>query len=280
MSGKSYGKRFIYIWSAFFINWGVKIAVNIAASFFFTAVHMMRNYDEVMSLYGDRQATLQEAALISEYTSRYTTQLEGIAALIVIPIIFSMYRKDRMKENEKKRAPLIKYGLVVLLAGTLSIALNNLILIGNLSQMSTQYQDTAQSLYSAPLIMQIICLGILVPISEELVFRGMIFRRMREDSGFISAVIYSAVIFGMFHINSIQMIYASIMGLMLAYVCEKCHGVAAPILGHITANLVAVAATALGVFEIVTTNIWVGGVLTVGCAVIAAYVFLLIKEKP
>ena len=69
--------------------------------------------------------------------------------------------------------------------------------------------------------MQLLCLGVLVPISEELVFRGMMFKRLREQSGFMHAAIFSSVVFALLHGNMVQMLYAFATGMMLSYVYEN-----------------------------------------------------------
>ena len=70
-----------------------------------------------------------------------------------------------------KKAPLWKYTAALLMALAMSLGLNNLITIGNLSDMSESYQTTMEAFYSSPLPLQIIVLGILVPVNEELVPR-------------------------------------------------------------------------------------------------------------
>ena len=195
---------------------------------------------------------------------------------------------DRNREKyygvaTNKKAPLWKYVLVVVFAGGASLALNNLILIGNLSALSATYETTATSMYSAPFAVQIVCLAILSPIAEELVFRGLMFRRMREDTGAKLAIIYTSVVFGIFHGNFVQMLYGFLMGLMFAWLCEKYGSVLAPIVAHVTANLLALFATKYQIFDRMMADIRVIGMVTVGAATIAAIIYLQIKqidEKP
>ena len=142
-----------------------------------------------------------------------------------------------------RKAPLWKYAAVVLMSLTLCLGLNNLINIGNLAASDEAYTQTIQALYSAAFPVQIVCLGILVPISEELVFRGLLFQRLRERGTFLQAALYSALVFGLMHMNMVQNLYGYILGMMLAYVYEKYGSVKAPILAHMTMNLLSVTAT-------------------------------------
>ena len=279
----SYGKRFWHIWGPFIIEWGIQLAVSMAATVAVTYQYMRAHPKEVVSAYESQAAMMQFGTKLLNMMQKYTTAINGATALVIIPVMLFMYYRDRNRENyygvvPNKKAPLWKYVLVVLFAGGLSLALNNLILIGNLSALSSTYEATATSMYSAPFAVQIVCLAILSPIAEELVFRGLMFRRMREDTSGKMAIIYTAVVFGIFHGNFVQMVYGFLMGLMFAWLCEKYGSVLASIVAHVTANLIALFATKYQLFDRMMADIRVIGMVTVGAATIAAIVYLQIKQ--
>lgn len=282
------GKRFWHIWGPFLINWGIGIGISMAAAMVFIGMYSAAHTKEVMAAYGDQKAMMRIVSNVLEITQRYTTEVQGIAALITIPVMALLYHRDRVREKLcgikiNRKAPAIQYILIVVLAGTLNLVLNNLIMIGNLSGYSASYQELTEAFYKPPLGIQLLCLGILAPIAEELVFRGLMYRRMREDTGFVTAMIYTAIVFGVFHGNMVQMIYGTIMGLMLAYVCEKYGSAAAPAAAHVTANVVSILATYFQIYDRILGSILVVGTITVACAAIAASVFLMIQridEKP
>ena len=284
----SYGQRFWRIWGPFIIEWGIQLAVSMAAAAVVMYQYMNAHPKEVVSAYESQAAMMQFGTKLLNMMQKYTTVIGGATALVVIPVMLFMYYRDRNREKyygvaTNKKAPLWKYVLVVVFAGGASLALNNLILIGNLSALSSTYEATATSMYSAPFAVQIVCLAILSPIAEELVFRGLMFRRLREDTGAKMAMIYTAVVFGIFHGNFVQMLYGFLMGLMFAWLCEKYGSVLAPIAAHITANLIALFATKYQLFTRMMADIRVIGMVTVGAATIAAIVYLQIKqidEKP
>ena len=62
---------------------------------------------------------------------------------------------------------------------------------------------------------------ILGPVCEELVFRGVTIRLVRRALPFWAANLMQAVLFGIFHMNWIQGIYAFVLGLVLGWICEK-----------------------------------------------------------
>lgn len=284
----SYGKRFWHIWGPFIINWGVGIAVSIFAAALFMGKYMSSHMEEVMAAYQDHDAMMKIAYKVTANMQNYTTQIGGVTALIVIPVMLLLLRRDEKRRRQygvlpNKKAGAVWYLPAVALTGMLSMAVNNLILIGNLSDYSDSWQSTAEAFYSAPFSMQILCLGILTPISEELVFRGLMYRRLREDTGMAGAIVYSAVVFSIFHSNLVQMLYALILGVLLAWLCEKYGSVLAPIAGHAAANLLSVLATNFGLYDRMMSDIRIIGLVTVACATGAAVLFLRIRqieEKP
>lgn len=71
----------------------------------------------------------------------------------------------------------------------------------------------------------IFIVGIWSPMAEELVFRGMVYRTLRKGFGFAFSAILSAVIFGVYHMDVVQGLYAAAFGVVLAIVYEKTHSI-------------------------------------------------------
>ncbi|MCF2683353.1 CPBP family intramembrane glutamic endopeptidase [Faecalicatena contorta] len=291
ISQESYGKRFWELWGPILIKWAIGIGVGMAAMIALMMVYigthytttealnsLMDNQDKMMELYGK---------IVVKYMD-YSTIVEGVAALVTIPVMAVMFHKDRVKERiqgviPNRKAPIWKYAAIVIMALAMSLGLNNLIIIGNLSAVDETYATTMNALYSAPLILQIVCLAVLVPICEEYVFRGLFFQRMRARTSYRYAAIYSSLVFGMLHMNLIQMIYGFILGLMLTYVYEKYGSLKAPIIAHMSMNLLSVLATQFQMYDWLVKNSVRMGVITVLCATVSAtmYVWMQrIEEKP
>ena len=95
------------------------------------------------------------------------------------------------------------------------------------------------ALFSGALWQQFFLMGIAAPLSEELLFRGIIFERLRMALPFFWAALGSAAFFGLVHGNWAQGIYAALMGLILAWLYEKKNRLWEPVLFHSAANLTA-----------------------------------------
>ena len=107
------------------------------------------------------------------------------------------------------------------------------------------YRRVSQALYQPSLLVQLVCMGGVIPIGEELVFRGLGYGRMRQELSFPAALAVSAVWFGLNHGNLVQGIYAGLLGIFLAVLYEKSKSLAVCTLFHGTANVTAVVMTRL-----------------------------------
>lgn len=77
---------------------------------------------------------------------------------------------------------------------------------------------------------------LLAPIGEELLFRGVTMHQAKKVFPFWGANIMQALLFGIFHMNMIQGIYAFFLGMVLGYICEKGGSIYQSILFHMMFN--------------------------------------------
>lgn len=77
---------------------------------------------------------------------------------------------------------------------------------------------------------------ILAPFSEELIFRGVTMHQAKKCMPFWLANLIQALLFGIFHMNLIQGVYAFCLGLILGYICEKSGSIYNAILLHLLFN--------------------------------------------
>lgn len=169
--------------------------------------------------------------------------------------------------------------MFVLLASiTLAIGLNNIILLLDIPRYSKAYQEAAEVLYAPSFGMQILLTGFVIPIIEELLFRGLAFRILRKWIPFVWAMLVTALLFGIYHGNLVQFIYATLCGLFLAYLCEKFQTVIAPIAAHIVMNITACTMTELQWFSWMFGNVWRVIVITIICVLIYGTTFIFIQK--
>ncbi len=74
------------------------------------------------------------------------------------------------------------------------------------------------------------------PASEEIIFRGAIFDRTRLAFGFWTGNALQALLFGIYHMNLVQGIYAFFLGMVLGMVLYTTGSILCPIATHIIFN--------------------------------------------
>ena len=176
------------------------------------------------------------------------------SALATLPfLVFFMHRDiQREKLNNRfikyERVSFFKYLLIIPFGIFGMLSANYFVSILTLIMpkfMTESYTDTAQYIYGSQLVVQVIAAGIICPIVEELIFRGLVYKRLKKISSVMVAGIISSLLFGIYHGNWVQAPYAFIVGMLCVYVYEKYKSIVAPILFHMSANMLSVLVTAL-----------------------------------
>ena len=107
-----------------------------------------------------------------------------------------------------------------------------------------------RSLVGAPagaFVLALVCLALLPAVAEELFFRGFLQVRLRARLGPRWAVGVSSALFGLFHMDLRQGLYAAAAGLLLGVLAERFGHLGVPILAHGTNNLVGLLLTRFAV---------------------------------
>lgn len=91
----------------------------------------------------------------------------------------------------------------------------------------------------------LLILGVVPAICEELLFRGIIFQGLKERFSSMTSILLSALMFALVHQNIQQFIYPFILGLLLAFVFEKTNNLTYSILIHLFNNFTTITLTFL-----------------------------------
>ena len=207
--------------------------------------HAIKNGTLIMT--GDMNEYQNKLAVL---INQYSLQITAATNVVLMPIFALLLKSDnkrrRLQQGFAYKLPDKKsIALIGLLGMSAAVSVNAIVSISGLAYFSPKYQQVSQIIYSGGIFMEIVSAVIAAPILEELLFRGMIYRRLRDFCNAKLAIIISAVFFGVFHGNLVQFVYAFIIGLMLAYVYEKMKTIWAPIVFHVGANLLSVLITEL-----------------------------------
>ncbi len=84
-----------------------------------------------------------------------------------------------------------------------------------------------------------VALLVIAPVSEELIFRGFVFRGFRKQFGFLSAAVVSSIFFGLVHGQINVALDTFALGLMLCFLYEKTQSIWPSIILHSLKNGIA-----------------------------------------
>lgn len=187
-------------------------------------IHIVISNAAALALWG---GTLDAAAVTSA------------AAALSLPFFVFLYRRDRKESPAERRSiPWWVYPLMAAGGAAMNLCLTAAM---NYFTVTEKFSNAVQEgLLESNFAVQAVGLGILVPITEEFLFRGLIYQRLKKYVPVWLAVLAGAGIFALYHGNMVQIIFAFPMALVMLLAYEKWNSLYVPIMFHIAANLTAV----------------------------------------
>lgn len=162
------------------------------------------------------------------FLSNYRLLIVIATVLILIPILL---KRVKLNKIDIKANNLIIY---VMLGTCISLSYNLLLCDLNKIIYFTNLYDHANK----NILVTLVTTGILGPILEELIFRGIVYEKLKTFNKKSTSMFITGVIFGLFHGNIIQFIYAFLLNFILVKSYETENNILAPILIHVCANSV------------------------------------------
>lgn len=160
---------------------------------------------------------------LSNFINNYLIYILLIYYIITINYL---YKKNKIKESKlssKNYLPLITLGI------SMSVIFNMIIFI--FKPITTYYQT--------PLLLLIISTGIIGPIFEEILYRYIFYNRLKRKYSIKKSILINSIIFAVSHLTIIKTIYAFLLGIVLNFYYEKTKNIKAPIIIHISGNIIA-----------------------------------------
>lgn len=139
--------------------------------------------------------------------------------------------KDRMC-HVRTLALVILAGMSIYLINICAIQVMNMIMPGQVEE----YMELMGAISGGNQWVLFLAVGILAPIGEECLFRGLILQKFQKVMPIGAAIVVQAVMFGIFHGNLIQGIYVVLLGVAAGYAAYKLKSVIPAILIHMVNN--------------------------------------------
>lgn len=148
-----------------------------------------------------------------------------VSVIFWIPLLYKNMKKKNICFNMKWQNSFLNF---ILLGISSSLVLNIIIFDIGLQELSS---DISTPIFS------IISVAIIGPVLEELVFRGLIYNKLKESYRVGISILLVSLLFGLFHLNLVQGIYAFLISVIITYCYEKSSNLFIPILVHCSANI-------------------------------------------
>ena len=164
--------------------------------------------------------------LFNEFLNSKQIYLALILGIIFIPLLLKDYKKINFDKNNK-----INYFELVLIGVILSLIYNVFAYYFNFLLKTSLFDNNSN------IIVTLISTGLIGPIIEELMFRGIIYNELKNKYSNMKAILITTAFFAIIHINVIQIIYTFALGFILIFVYEKYQNIKAPIILHMASNI-------------------------------------------
>lgn len=153
----------------------------------------------------------------------------GSILLMIFQVCYIIWKSSRDKEIWKTLFCIKNYFPYVLLGIGVAASYNMIIFrLGLGQEVNTDI----------PIILNILCSGIIGPIFEEFLFRYDFIRRLEKfNNNKMMIIILSGVVFGLLHTGTITVIYATIVGIINSYIYMKDKDIIKPIIMHMSGNI-------------------------------------------
>lgn len=170
---------------------------------------------------------------------------EAFVYAVLILVFFTIYKLAFVNDDKEVKLRLKPEGALKCLVAGVGVSGVSLLWIMLAEQLPALQASLKamnkgnEALGGGSFIGAVVVAVIGAPLIEEIVFRGLVFRALRHIFPAWVSILLSAVLFGLYHINPVQIVYATVMGIVAGIIYEKSNHLGFPILLHIANNLVA-----------------------------------------
>lgn len=253
-----------------FIQMGVELAVALI-TIIYENVKMYKTYGMI----NDAQAVTEKVQQMTEVNASYITVVSAVMAVIFFGRMYLRERNSFLKENNKE----INIFVMIAFGVMLSMAAGSILSAMNIDNIYGSYEKTSSLLLNGNIVYRLFALGVITPAAEEIIFRGLVFNRVKKQYGSLYGIVVSSLMFGVFHFNLVQGLYAFIIGMAFAYCYELTGDLKVPVYMHMSINVLTVLSDYYGLNSITDGNTVFKVVLTLMECIISVYLFEMIVKK-
>ncbi|MFT4146400.1 MAG: CPBP family intramembrane metalloprotease [Mobilitalea sp.] len=231
--------KFLSLLLPLLVALGSIFAVQIAAVLIYYSVYFTAGF--YLLLTGKDNMTIDILVNYMPIPSMdFLTNLGMLSPMVWIIIFFLWYKSIRKKETVVRVKVFNWRSILMLLLVSIGFQLliNGLmeLILPFFEELAQDYNEIMEQLNYANPLLTLLSVVILAPLSEELIFRGVILSKATRFTTFAVANVLQALFFGFFHMNIVQGLYAFLGGLAMGYIAHQYRTIKASILFHFFFN--------------------------------------------
>ncbi len=232
------GKAICYVGLYF----GMQIAVSYAALILYII------YERLYILFnGTDMDVLRDHALLAEselLVEKLNSMLpgilivSGILTLLVLWLFFLIRRRRFRAEVRLKPFRASHWPGILLGAVGLCLFINfGMQLIPIPAEILEEYAESSAGLLEGSFVLLFLSNVVMAPVVEEILFRGLVYGRLRRAMSRWAAILLSSLFFALMHGQILWICYTFLVGIVLCLAAEKADSILASVFIHMMFNL-------------------------------------------
>ena len=191
---------------------------------------------------GEFMDPTQMIEVISEFALNYSAELLALAnaVLVLVLMIFFRTRRKRLSiETQLSPIGVGKIGVSIACAIACAFVIGcGMSLIPFPEAMMAEYEALAGVTLGGTGVIAFLSIVVVAPVAEELVFRGLVYTRLRRALPVAAACLIQSLLFGLMHGVAIWILYAAFLAVVMTVIFERYGSLWASIAFHVAMNLV------------------------------------------
>lgn len=185
--------------------------------------------------------------------TRIRLMLSHIILFLVPAIIYFIVTKRNVKETLRLNKLHIEDIGIILLIAVLTYPLMSCAAAISSMFVQNNVGTYIESISSTPYIVMVLLFGVMPAITEEVTLRGIVLSGYNNQSKFKAALV-TGILFGIFHLDLHQLLYASVLGFVMAYLVRVTNSIFSSVILHFVVNTMSVTIQKLAAFNTTTIN--------------------------
>lgn len=220
------------------------IQVLVSAIYGFIAMFRLMNNQGMNNFVNNSDEILNSFITMMSKDMNLILLISAVMYCLVLALIYKIGKKKIIEDFGFKNNNIKNLILAVFLGLSLWLIITGGLTLmetyGVMQQQFKNFEELTGSIVEGSIFITVLAVGIVVPFTEEFLFRGVVQKTLSKGMSIKSAIILQGVLFGVYHFNLIQGLYATLLGIVYGYVTYKCKSLWPAVIMHVVNNSIAI----------------------------------------